>query len=173
MPFLFIGALFEGIKAAFISYWIAIPLGWIGYWVVVKALRIFLVSLLSLKPFHQFQPQISYTMKRFVLIVLINSFLGFFIISCCDEDTPKPQDPCSEIRCGSHGSCKSGRCECETGYKGSECEISLKPLGFRVEKVLLVDWDDNNWDSSSGSGVLSGGPDWYIRWAQWKSGGKN
>ncbi len=56
-----------------------------------------------------------------------------------------------------------GTCECPPGYKGTQCEIEVKPSKIKITKVEITKWpyyDSNGdvWDPDDMTG-----PDLYIR----------
>lgn len=48
--------------------------------------------------------------------LLVSLALAF---AACDSS----EDRCTGVVCGAHGSCEDGACVCESGYRGSQCQI--------------------------------------------------
>jgi len=49
----------------------------------------------------------------------------------CGFDSCAGLSKCKGVNCGKHGKCKesNGKCDCDTGYSGQNCEIVSKCLG--------------------------------------------
>lgn len=65
-----------------------------------------------------------------------------------EEDLPPdvPVDPCEGVRCGAHGACVAGQCECEQGYELSDGTCTLFDPGDpaqRSAELVCSRFDDD------------------------------
>jgi len=63
-------------------------------------------------------------MKNYYLrtLALFVALFGMLTIQSCDTD------PCSDVDCGSNGTCFDGTCACDPGYDGTNCGIVIRSL---------------------------------------------
>lgn len=63
-------------------------------------------------------------MKNYLLKTLAIAITAFALLTIQSCDT----DPCSDVDCGSNGTCFDGICECDPGYDGTNCNIVIRSL---------------------------------------------
>ncbi len=66
---------------------------------------------------------------------LITVWFGIMVLSgmfLMGQESWPPVDPCAEINCGAHGTCKEGVCDCDAGYQGELCDALIQEVEFSI-----------------------------------------
>ena len=84
----------------------------------------------------------------FILIAAIST-------SCSDD--------CKQNDCSYHGYCLDGSCNCEEGYSGESCQISIAPVSVNLNEISIVSFPVSNNGESWDPIGLEGKPDVYFK----------
>jgi|GEM_PF-1949115 len=88
-------------------------------------------------------------------LIVLSILLSTMSMSCSDQ--------CKQNDCSYHGYCLDGNCNCDEGYSGESCHISITPSAVKLNEISILSFpstqNGESWDSIG----VAGKPDVYFK----------